>query len=33
MKFKIKITESNTEFIAISESEEEEKHGLRAQGP
>ena len=32
MKFKIEITESQTQFIAISESEEE-KHGLRAQGP
>lgn len=32
MKFKIKTTESQTQFIAISDSDEE-KHGLRAQGP
>lgn len=32
MKFKIKTTESNTQFIAICESKKE-KHGLRAQGP
>ena len=32
MKFQLKITETQTQFIAISESDEE-KHGLRAQGP
>lgn len=32
MKFEIKITNTQTHFIAIGESDEE-KHGLRAQGP